>query len=100
MVEVYQIKMKADKMIPIPLVMYRIMRKYIEREHIRPKDYIFKGKDGGAYRGTTFRQEFQQYCDKNGIADGSYIFKTHDYSIRWPPNFMMRMFLYRQSEII
>ena len=45
----------------------------------RPKDYIFKGKDGGAYRGTTFRQEFQQYCDKNGIADGSYIFKTHDY---------------------
>lgn len=22
---------------------------------------------------------FQQYCDKNGIADGSYIFKTHDY---------------------
>lgn len=36
-------------------------------------------KDGGAYRGTTFRQEFQQYCDKNGIADGSYIFKTHDY---------------------
>lgn len=77
--KVYQIKMKADKMIPIPLVMYRIMRKYIEREHIRPKDYIFKGKDGGAYRGTTFRQEFQQYCDKNGIADGSYIFKTHDY---------------------
>lgn len=77
--KVYQIKMKADKMIPIPFVMYRIMRKYIEREHIRPKDYIFKGKDGGAYRGTTFRQEFQQYCDKNGIADGSYIFKTHDY---------------------
>lgn len=77
--KVYQIKMKADKMIPIPLMMYRIMRKYIEREHIRPKDYIFKGKDGGAYRGTTFRQEFQQYCDKNGIADGSYIFKTHDY---------------------
>ena len=77
--KVYQIKMKADKMIPIPLVMYRIMRKYIEQEHIRPKDYIFKGKDGGAYRGTTFRQEFQQYCDKNGIADGSYIFKTHDY---------------------
>lgn len=61
------------------IMMYRIMRKYIEREHIRPKDYIFKGKDGGAYRGTTFRQEFQQYCDKNGIADGSYIFKTHDY---------------------
>lgn len=55
-----------------------LKRSTLER-HIRPKDYIFKGKDGGAYRGTTFRQEFQQYCDKNGIADGSYIFKTHDY---------------------
>ena len=77
--KVYQIKMKADKMIPIPLVMYRIMRKYIEQEHIRPKDYIFKGKNGGAYRVGTFRQEFQQYCDKNGIADGDYIFKSHDY---------------------
>lgn len=77
--KVYQIKMKADKMIPIPLVMYRIMRKYIEQEHIRPKDYIFKGKNGGAYRVGTFRQEFQQHCDKNGIADGDYIFKSHDY---------------------
>ncbi|MFR7519670.1 MAG: hypothetical protein ACLUVD_07640 [Mediterraneibacter faecis] len=63
----------------IRIVLYRIMRRYIEMEHIRPKDYIFKGKDGGAYRGTTFRQEFQQYCDKNEIVDGSYIFKTHDY---------------------
>lgn len=52
---------------------------YNRHQAICPKDYIFKGKDGGAYRGTTFRQEFQQYCDKNGIADGSYIFKTHDY---------------------
>lgn len=66
--KVYQIKMKADKMIPIPLVMYRIMRKYIEQEHIRPKDYIFKGKNGGAYRIGTFRQEFQQHCDKNGLS--------------------------------
>ena len=55
------------------------MRKYIEQEHIRPKDYIFKGKNGVAYRVGTFRQEFQQYCDKNGIADGDYIFKSHDY---------------------
>lgn len=77
--KVYQIKMKADKMIPIPFVMYRIMRKYIEREHIRPKDYIFKGKNGGAYRVGTFCKEFQKYCYKNGISEGDYIFKTHDY---------------------
>ncbi len=34
-------------MIPIPLVLYRVMRKYIEKNDIRPKDYIFKGKNGG-----------------------------------------------------
>lgn len=32
-----------------------------------------------AYRVGTFRQEFQQHCIKNQIADGEYIFKTHDY---------------------
>ena len=77
--KVYQIKMKADKMIPIPFMLYMVMRKYIEKNHIRPKDYIFKGKNGGAYRVGTFRQEFQQHCIKNQIADGEYIFKTHDY---------------------
>lgn len=77
--KVYQIKMKADKMIPIPLVLYKVMRLYIEKNHIRPKDYIFKGKNGGAYRVGTFRKEFQHHCVKNRIADGEYIFKTHDY---------------------
>ena len=77
--KVYQIKMKADKMIPIPLVLYKVMRKYIEKNHIRPQDYIFKGKNGGAYRGGTFRKEFQQHCIRNQIADGEYIFKSHDY---------------------
>ena len=27
----------------------------------------------------TFRQEFQQHCIKNQIADGEYIFRSHDY---------------------
>lgn len=45
--KVYQIKMKADKMIPIPFMLYMVMRKYIEKNHIRPKDYIFKGKMAG-----------------------------------------------------
>lgn len=66
-------------MIPIPLVLYRVMRKYIEKNNIRPKDYIFEGKNGGAYRVGTFRKEFQYQCIKNQIADGEYIFKTHDY---------------------
>ena len=77
--KVYQIKLKADKMIPVPLVLYKVMRKYIEKNHIRPKDYIFRGKDGGAYRTATFRKEFQHHCKKNQIAGGDHIFKAHDY---------------------
>lgn len=65
--------------IRLPFMLYMVMRKYIEKNHIRPKDYIFKGKNGGAYRVATFRKEFQYHCTKNQIADGEYIFKTHDY---------------------
>jgi len=77
--KIYQIKMKADKMIPIPLVLYKIMRTYIEKKHIRSNSYIFKSQTGGAYRVGTFLKEFQYQCKKNQIADGEYIFKTHDY---------------------
>lgn len=77
--KVYQIKMKADKMIPIPYMLYRVMRQYVEKHHIRSKDYIFRGQNGGAYRVVTFHKEFQRYCEKNQIADGEYIFKSHDY---------------------
>lgn len=55
------------------------LKEKLALERKEKAEYIFKGKDGGAYRVGTFCQEFQQYCDRSGIADGSYIFKTHDY---------------------
>ena len=87
-------------MIPIPLVMYRIMRKYIEREHIRPKDISLKGRmvertgeqhSDKSFSNTVIRMELQMAVISS---------KPMTIGIRWPPNFMMRMFLYRQSEII
>lgn len=78
-VKVYQIKLKADKMIPIPLVLYRIMRFYIDKKRIRAREYIFKGQDGGAYRVGSFMKMFKKYCTKSNIDNGDYLFKSHDY---------------------
>lgn len=71
-------KMKADKMIPIPLMLYKIMTQYIEKNKIQPRDYIFKEKNG-AYRCESFVKRFRNHCKKNQIAGGDYIFKSHDY---------------------
>lgn len=77
--KVYQIKMKADKMIPIPFQLYKIMKSYIEKNHISSKEYVFKGRDGGAYRVGSFNKSFQECCMKNGIAGSTYNFQAHDY---------------------
>lgn len=77
--KIYQIKMKADKMIPIPLVLYKVMQVYIGKNHIGAKDYIFKGKQGGVYRSASFTQSFKKNCKKYGIANCEYVFKSHDY---------------------
>lgn len=78
-IKVYQIKMKTEKMIPVPFMLYTIMRKYIEKNRIKPKDYIFRGIDGGAYRVVSFIQTFQNNCRKNQIDNSEYIFRSHDY---------------------
>lgn len=77
--KIYQIKMQADKMIPIPLVLYKIMKDYMKREHICPNEYIFSGQDNGAYRVGSFMKTFKEYCEKNCIANCDYVFKSHDY---------------------
>ena len=66
-IKVYQIKMKAEKMIPISLVLYRIMKIYIKKHHIKPTEFLFKSKDGGAYRIGTFVKGFKASCKKYGI---------------------------------
>lgn len=78
-IKVYQIKMKAEKMIPISLVLYRIMKIYIKKHHIKPTEFLFKSKDGGAYRIGTFVKGFKASCKKYGIHISGETFKTHDY---------------------
>ena len=65
--KVYQIKMKAEKMIPISLVLYRIMKIYIKKHHIKTTEFLFKAQDGGAYRTGTFLSGFRSNCKKYGV---------------------------------
>ena len=76
---VYQIKLKAEKMIPISLVLYRIMKIYIKKYHIKTAEFLFKAQDGGAYRTGTFLKGFRSNCKKYGVCLSGDKFKTHDY---------------------
>ena len=78
-IKVYQIKMKADKMIPIPFMLYEVMQQYIKKNHIHANDYVFQAEQGGAYRIGSFVKRFRTQCKKHKIADCEYVFKTHDY---------------------
>ena len=60
-------------------MLYKIMQTYISKKHIRPKEYIFKAQDGKAYRYGTFMKNFKNQCEKLGIANSEYVFKSHDY---------------------
>lgn len=78
-IKVYQIKMKAEKRIPIPSMLYLIMSLYIDKNHIKPQEYIFKGINGGAYRVGSFIKTFKNNCRINKIDNSDYIFRSHDY---------------------
>ena len=78
-IKVYQIKMKADKMIPVPFMLYEVMQQYIKKNHIHANDYVFQAEQGGAYRIGSFVKRFRTQCKKYKIADCEYVFKTHDY---------------------
>lgn len=77
--QVYQIKMKNYKRIPIPIVLYRLMKIYIDRYQIDPEDYIFKNRAGGAYCYCTYKNRMHKYCKENAIDNGGYLFQSHDY---------------------
>ena len=44
-----------------------------------PEEYVFQNSTGGAYLYGTFRKQMMKYCEKYGIGDGTYQFKSHDY---------------------
>lgn len=78
-IQVYQVKMKNYKKIPIPKALYQIMQVYLKKYEIQPDDYIFQNKKGGACLYSTFRSQMLNACEENEIAGGEYIFRSHDY---------------------
>lgn len=77
--KVYQVKMKTYKRIPIPEALYKLVQVYKKKYQIGPEEYLFKSKKGGAFQYATLRYQMLKYCEKNQIADGEYIFRSHDY---------------------
>lgn len=78
-IQVYQIKMKNYKRIPISDGLYKIMQVYIKRHNIGPDDYLFTNRNGGPYRRATFSQQMKKFCQDNEVEGGDYLFKSHDY---------------------
>ncbi|MCI9077045.1 MAG: phage integrase family protein [Dorea sp.] len=78
-IQVYQVKMKTYKRIPMPEGLYRVMEVYLKKYHIQPEDYIFTNTKGGPCLCQTFRFQMLKACAENEIKNGNYIFKSHDY---------------------
>lgn len=78
-IQVYQIKSRTYKRIPIPYALYRIMKVYLSRYQIRRDEYVFKNTRGGAFCGDTFIYNMKRYCKICGIGNGEYVFRSHDY---------------------
>ena len=79
---IYQYKVKVDKQIPIPAVLYRQMVVYIQKHRIGPEEFVFHRKDGRAYHVGTFCVQVKALCQRYGISCGDYIFRSHDYRHR------------------
>ena len=78
-IQVYQVKMKNYKRIPIPQALYQIMKVYLKKHEIQPEEFIFINSRGGACLYGTFRTQMIEACRENKIANGEYLFQSHDY---------------------
>lgn len=78
-IQVYQVKMKTYKRVPIPEGLYQIMEVYLMRHQIQPDDYIFQDTKGGPCLYDTFRSQMLKAFAENEIENGNYVFKSHDY---------------------
>lgn len=78
-IQIYQIKMKNYKRIPIPEALYKLMKVYMKKHRISIDDYVFQNKKGGAYCTSTFQRKMKRFCTENSIQDGEYLFRSHDY---------------------
>lgn len=78
-IQVYQVKLRTYKRIPIPEAIYRLMQVYLKKHSIEADSYVFQNKKGGAYQSMTFRSQMIRCCRELGIQDGEYLFRSHDY---------------------
>lgn len=78
-IQVYQIKKKDYKRIPIPWAIYKLMEVYLKKYQIHPDNYVFQNKKGGAYPYDSFRYRMLKCCEKNQIGNGEYVFQSHAY---------------------
>ena len=78
-IKVWQTKMRKYKRVPIPEMLYRLMKVYIKKYDIGADDYLFPNSKGGAFRYGTLRSQMLRYCEENQIHGGEYIFRSHDY---------------------
>lgn len=78
-IQVYQIKMRTYKRIPIPMAIYKLMKVYIAKYNRKADEYIFQNQKGGAYLKGTFKNKMIKACKEWNIQNGEYIFRSHDY---------------------
>ena len=76
---IYQHKMKVEKVIPIPMTLYRGVMVYVERKGIESDSYVFPNSKGGPYSSTHYWHDMVDWCNELGIRCGDHIFQTHDY---------------------
>ena len=77
--KIYQPKMRSEKVVPIPSVLYVMMQEYIKSNNIAADEYIFKNSKGGVYKSRSYRYRMKKIFQENGIEDYGYCFKAHDY---------------------
>ena len=75
--KIYQNKMKEEKCVPMPTLLYKVMKNYIAAHKKQCSEYVFKNKKGGAYSANTFCKQIKQGIQKAGIKD--YDFRSHDF---------------------
>ena len=68
--------MKAEKNIPIPSMLYDLMKSYISKQQILPDEYVFQNKNGGAYCAETFTKFMKKFLKVEKI---EYDFRAHDF---------------------
>lgn len=65
--QVYQIKMKLEKKVPIPRELYYLMQEYMSERGIGAEDYVFPGTKGGAYPAGSFQHQMQAFLKRERL---------------------------------